>query len=110
MTAVTQPATPDLAKAAAEANAAVAAVIDPKAISAELVDKATLANAALVESELAKKRTKKEGDKVLVSGVLADQVNPLTNQRITHGTPVIAKYDRWIEIQLEAGVLAESAL
>ena len=53
----------------------------------------------------------KFGDKLLLSGVIASQVNPLTNQVIPHGdSPVIAIYDRWIEIQLEAGVLAERAL
>jgi len=48
--------------------------------------------------------------KALVSACIADQVNPLTNQRITHGTPVIALFDRWIEIQVEAGVLVEVSM
>jgi len=44
--------------------------------------------------------------KVLVTASLADQVNPLTNARISHGSPALVAYDRWIEIQVEAGVLA----
>lgn len=52
----------------------------------------------------------KVGDRVLASGVLADQVNPLTNQRLPHGQAVIALFDRWIEIQVEAGVVSLTSI
>lgn len=50
------------------------------------------------------------GDNVLVAGAIAAQVNALTAQSIPHGTPVVVKYDRWIEIQLGAGVLVRHKL
>lgn len=56
------------------------------------------------------KETHKEGAKILISGKIAAQVNPLTNQRIPSDNPVIALYDRWIEIQLEAGVLVKAEM
>lgn len=52
----------------------------------------------------------KDGDNVLISGVIAAQVNPLTNQRIPKAAPVIAAYDKWIGIQLAAGVLLRHQL
>lgn len=67
---------------------------------------AALAASAPAIAPVAKQRT----GQILVSGVLADQVNPLTSDRIPHGTPKLVMYDRWIEIQLEAGVLAETKM
>jgi hypothetical protein len=44
--------------------------------------------------------------KVLVTAKIADQVNPLTNERIAHAGHTLVDFDRWIEIQIEAGVLS----
>lgn len=88
----------------------------PAAIETEAVKAAAAADAAIVaaaadaEKKLDETRKHKAGDKVLVAGTIASQCNPLTNQIITHGMPVIAEYDRWIEIQIEAKVLTEHKL
>jgi hypothetical protein len=89
-----------------------ATVTDVVALAAATEKATKEANDAAAVAAAAPKPAPKraEGSKILVSGVLADQVNPLTNQRIPHGTETIAPYDRWIEIQLEAGVLVEVAL
>lgn len=92
-----------LPPADAEALAALAA--------AEKVTAEALAAEALAAEE-AKARTQglKFGANVLVAGNIAAQVNPLSNQHIPHAQPVIAVYDRWIEIQIEAGVLVRSSI
>lgn len=73
-----------------------------------------LAAKVLVDQEATKEAAATEGlklgDNVLVSGTLAGQVNALTAQPIPHASPVIAKYDRWIEIQLGAEVLTRHKL
>lgn len=51
-----------------------------------------------------------DGDKLLVTACVRDQVNDLTGQRIAHGGQTVVVYDRWIEIQLDAGVLVEVEL
>ena len=103
------------AAAATEAEAAAAATAEAAAEAETLAAAKLIVSAAavvaptpptaeeLTEVKLATKFN--AGQKMLLSGVLANQHNPLTNQCITHGAPVIVEYDRWVEIQLAAGVL-----
>lgn len=91
------------AAAAATAAAEAKKITESEALALAQANREALAEAAAAEGL-------KEGDNVLVAGTIAGQVNPLTGQTIPHGTPVIAKFDRWIEIQLGAEVLKRHKL
>ena len=99
--------TPAAATLAAAANTATAAVTN-KLTESEALALAQVHREAIAESKAAEDL--KEGDNVLLAGSIAAQVNALTGQVIPHGNPVIAKFDRWIEIQLGAGVLTRHKL
>ena len=64
--------------------------------------------AAAVETSATKKY--KDGEKLLVHAVIANQVNDLTAQRIPRDGHTVVLYDSWIGAQLRAGVLVEVAL
>lgn len=81
-------------------------------LQAKEQEKATLAEAEMALARLAAtpppdvvEARLQMGTKILVQGVLAAQVNPLTCQRIDRVGLTSVAYDRWIEIQLEHGVL-----
>lgn len=86
-----------------QSNATVADVAAVAAAEAAATAAAAAAAAAAAPTLVEPKPLRR----VFVSGVLADQVNPLTKDRIPHGQPKLVDCDRWVEIQLDAGVLAE---
>lgn len=102
-------ASPEGIAAIAAAEIEAAAKRGDKTAMGVLADKATVEAAERDEASKAGSRPSM-GTKVLVSGKIASQVNPLTNQFIPHGLPVVAVYDRWIEIQIEADVLAQTSM
>ena len=85
-------------------------MVTPQVTLKDAIDAEKASKDASAEVPKAPELKRKEGSGLLVSAVIADQVNPLTNQRIAQGNPTKVPYDRWIEIQLEAKVLAEVSM